>query len=208
MLYVNVGHHNTSRINYLIERGVKHFLVTDRSTLRFLLRLLNEVDIIVDNGAFQKKLDLKLLMLAKQLGLKFIMPDILCNRNKTVELHEKYHYLFDKKLSFVVAQGRSIKDYIKCVRKLENLFDFNKVATRGLLAKPKGYRDKIVLRVREVLGEDVWVHSLGHKTVHADSYDISIKYVKRHRETVELDRVIELYKKFNSLKKQLSLIHI
>ena len=176
--------------------------------LRILVkrRLLNEIDVIVDNGAFSGKLDLKLIRLAKQLNLKFIMPDSIEDSDKTVELHEKYHYLFDRKLSFVVAQGKTVKDYVKCVHKLGNIFDFDKVAVGGLLKKPKKYRDKIVLRVRELLGPNVWVHSLGHKTVHADSFDISIKYIKKRGERVELDRVIELYKKLNSLKRQYTLI--
>ena len=180
-LYINIGWLNRKRILKLIDLGVRHFMVVDRNTLLYLIRLKNKynLDIICDNGAFRGRVNLKLIQLAREYHVKYILPDSLEDSWNTIRLHLKYKDLYDPELSYVVIQGKNITDYLMCYFAMRKYFNIKRLAIGGLLLKQsKKEREEIVKRIRRLFNGKI--HVLGYISKYADTCDISLKMFGRY----------------------------
>jgi len=182
LLYINVGY-TPKRSMKLIELGVRHFLVSDKNSLLFLLKLKDEydLDIMCDNGVYTKgKYDLDLIKLAKSFGVKYIMPDVIEDTWNTIRLHVKYRELYDRRLAYIVLQGKNITDYLMCYYMLKKYFpSVRNIAIGGLLVKKIELRKKIVKKIRSIFNGNI--HSLGYITDYANTCDISIRRFLEHQ---------------------------
>ena len=180
VMYVNIGSTNYRRLEKLISHGYRNFMVTTRTELLWMHRFSSKfnIDVIVDNGAFKGRSEISLIRLARILGYKYIMPDVLEDSVKTFKLHVRYRDLYDRDLAFIVVQGRSVDDYLKCLDLMEKEFCVKRLAVGGLLRKTVSLRSKILAAVREVFSEHL--HSLGWcKTPIVDSCDVSVIHLPR-----------------------------
>ena len=167
----------------LYDLGWRSFFATTLNAVS-TIRRLPDIDAIIDNGAYHRggRPDFSLaLFAAKNTRFRYIMPDVMNNPQKTLELH----LLFARSVSeeelkrgFAVLQCWHLS-VDRCMQQFDEMRAHGLVNGQVAVAiNPEIIRSRITklfLRVlyTELKRYDVYVHALGMTTCYADSYDTS-----------------------------------
>ena len=176
LVYLVIDHWSTFE-EELYRSGVKRFFVTDLRALKPAVE--RGCDIIVDNGAYRYgRAIVSWSLYAARLGLKYILPDVLGDPARTIEMHARFaNQVSEKELAngFVVLQGSS---YQQCIEQLEKLRELGIVKKYVAFGGPRELRrlrskdEKIVAKLhRYCRRRGYWLHVLGRARRHCDSFD-------------------------------------
>lgn len=218
-IYLVVDHWSNEE-EELYALGWRRFFVTKLLALQAVKRL-QDVDVIVDNGTYHRgRPDFSLVLLAARLGYKYIMPDIIGDPKKTLELHLLFADRIDKEVGrqalengFAVMQCDKISlDY--CMKVFDTLRSHGLVRRNIAVAFPKEFRNKSLIQrllaslYQRLKSYGVWIHSLGFATQYADSYDTSswgYRLLDQHLvgDEYDLRKVVDLFRrKHNTTSKR------
>ena len=175
MPVVYVGVWSRYHLDLALSHGFRHIMVTHPQVLPEVPRLLREgVDVIVDNGAYYLgRADIRMTSFARQVGAKYIMPDVVGDARATLDLHLRYAHLYEPSLAFCVLQGSRLEEYLWCLHQMARRFSPRQVAIGGLLRLPLRRRLSVLLSVRARFRG--WIHALGLPNPVTDSYDITMR---------------------------------
>ena len=176
MVYLVIDHWSIFE-EQLLRVGVKRFFVTDLRALRFAVE--RGCDVIVDNGAYRfGRAVVSWSLCAARLGLKYVLPDVIGDPQRTIELHIRFaEMVSERELAngFVVLQASTFEQCIEQLEKLRELGIVKKYVAFGgprELRKRRREDEKIIARLYAYLRKrGYWLHVLGRARRHCDSFD-------------------------------------
>jgi len=199
----------------LFNAGIRRFFVTKLSALSEAVK--RGCDVIVDNGSYWRGYpDLEQVIHAVRLGLKYVLPDVVGDPSKTVEMHIKFADMVSEKdleNGFVVLQGKTIDDNIEQLEKLRELGIVKKYVAFGgpkELRKKRSVDSKLISEIyRYVKRYGYWLHVLGRTCRICDSFDTASwgyrmldKHLKSREYSIEdVVRILKKYEISSSLEK-------
>jgi len=217
LVYLVIDHWSNFE-DLLYSVGVRRFFVTSPSALKIALE--KGCDIIVDNGAYRYGCArLGWCLQAAKLGVKYILPDVLGDPKKTVELHIKFADMVgERELSngFVVLQGATFEENVNQLEKLRELGIVKKYVAFGgpkELRRKKSLDEEIISKLyRYVKRYGYHFHVLGRARMCCDSFDTAswgyrMLDQKRNNNSYSIDPVLKFTRKYEGYNSIMSYLY-
>jgi len=195
--------------------GIRRFFVTKLVAIYEAVK--RGCDVIVDNGSYWRGYpDLEQVMYAIRNGLKYILPDVVGDPDKTIEMHIRFADMVSEKdleNGFVVLQGKTVDENIEQLEKLRELGIVKKYVAFGgpkELRKKRSVDSKIISEIyRYVKRYGYWLHVLGRVCRTCDSFDTASwgyrmldRYLDSKQYSVEdVIRILKKYETTSTLEK-------
>jgi len=208
LVYLVIDHWSTFE-EMMYNAGLKRFFVTKHLALYEAVK--RGCDVIVDNGSYWRGYpDFSLALYAARMGLKYIMPDVIGDPVKTIELHLRFADMVSEKElgnGFAVLQGRTIEENIGQLEKLREHGLVKKYVAFGGVKELRRKRslDRALVSgiYRHVKKHGYWLHVLGRTCRTCDSFDTAswgYRMLDKHLESREysIDDVVERVRRYEA----------
>ncbi len=169
-VYIVVDHYQQHWVK--LSKYYCRFFLTSPQALK-LAKLVPNGDFIVDNGVYHYgEPNIKLIVRASKMGLRFVMPDVLADARRTVELHLRWADRVDLSRAFLVLQGTTLDEYLWCLEQYEHYGLTKKtkyIAVGG--PKERERHRRVIGKLWSLLRNRYYVHALGFSTYACHSFD-------------------------------------